>query len=170
MLSLATDADGMLAWRTDSVDIADSDDPDDVAWTVVRAAGGALSHSTSWRWDGERVILTYATVLPHPADHAFARLPEPSIVGSHDVTHPRPRVVHGHHVAAHAIQHLADLARRDPVVRVASQRSDTFRTWAAIRSVADSIPTDSHRRAHEEAHRSFTTGVSLVIEERPDRG
>jgi hypothetical protein len=152
---LATDARGVLAWRAHLADHAEAVDPDDTAWAVVRAAGGTLSHSTSWRWDGERVILTYATVLPTAADATFESLPEPAIVGSHDVTHPRPPIVHGHHVAAHAVQHLADLARRDPVVRAASQRTETARTWAAIGAVAASIPTDAHERAHREAHEAF---------------
>ncbi len=152
---LATDDEGVLAWRAQVVDLDDAGDPDDAAWAVVRAAGGTLSHSTSWRWDGERVVLTYATVLPTAADETFESLPEPAIVGSHDVTHPRPRIVHGHHVAAHAIQHLADLARRDPVVRASSQRTETARTWAAIGAVAASIPTDAHLRAHREAHETF---------------
>jgi hypothetical protein len=159
VLFLAVDSAGVLAWRARSIDLDDASDPDEAAWAIVRSVGGTLSHSTSWRWDGERVVLTYATVLPALADEEFEALPEPAIVGSHDVTHPRPRVVHGHHVAAHAIQHLADLARRDPVVRAASQRAETVDVWRAILAVAGDIPTDSHLRAHREAHAAFADRV-----------
>jgi hypothetical protein len=168
LVVLALGHGGVLGWKSAMAPAAPGVDPDDVAWSLAQDAGGLLSHSTSWRWDGGRVILTYATVLGSAADGSFERLPEPAIVGSDDVTHPRPRVVHGHHIAAHAIQHLADLARRDPVVRRAALSPATAEVWAAIRTVAGSIPTDSHVRAHREAHAVFDAEPEIQSDERED--
>lgn len=168
MVVLAVDSAGVLGWKASCVNAAPAADPDDIAWSLAEGVGGALSHSTSWRWEGGGVILTYVTLLGRDADESFERLPEPAIVGSDDVTHPRPSVVHGHHVAAHAIQHLADLARRDPVVRRAARRAETARVWAAIGAVAGSIPTDSHIRAHREAHATFDASPADLPDERED--
>ncbi|MEU0528375.1 hypothetical protein [Streptomyces niveus] len=95
--------------------------PDDTARRLALPAGhdeGHLVHSTSWRaTDDGKIVLTYlihpdpAPCLPGtplPAPHAIARSPRPG--------HPTPPDLNPHHVAAHAVRHLAFLSRTDPAV------------------------------------------------------
>lgn len=95
--------------------------PDDTARRLARLAeddDSHLVHSTSWRATDEgQIVLTYllhpdpapdlpATPLPDP--RAIARSPRPG--------RPSPPELRTHHVAAHAVRHLAFLARTDPAV------------------------------------------------------
>lgn len=95
--------------------------PDATARRLARLAeddDSHLVHSTSWRATDEgQIVLTYllhpdpapdlpATSMPDP--RALARSPRPG--------HPSPPELKPHHVAAHAVRHLAFLARTDPAV------------------------------------------------------
>ncbi|TFI19918.1 hypothetical protein [Streptomyces sp. 4R-3d] len=77
-----------------------------------------LVHSTSWRaTDDGSIVLTYL-VHPDPAPGLPATpLPDPrALACSPKAGHPSPPDLKPHHVAAHAVRHLAFLARTDPVV------------------------------------------------------
>jgi hypothetical protein len=119
-----------------------------------RAPGpGDLVHSTSWRFaPGTGIVLTYV-VLPDPEPGAPARpLREPAVVCSGDPHRPAPPVLHEHHVVAHAVHHLAELAVRDPAIRAAAAQPATADLWSAIAAVARRIPTGTHAAAHQQAH------------------
>ncbi|WP_405618354.1 hypothetical protein OG292_28905 [Streptomyces sp. NBC_01511] len=123
--------------------------PDDTARRLAlpaeRDEGGHLVHSTSWRaTDDGQIVLTYlvhpdpapdlpGTPLPDP--HAVARSPRPG--------HPAPPGLKSHHVAAHAVRHLAFLARTDPAVAAhlasRSDTSDTSDTRDALGSALDGL-------------------------------
>lgn len=103
--------------------------PDDVARRLALLGAGDeryLVHSTSWRATDEgQIVLTYlvhpdpapdlpGTLLPDPG--ALARSPKPG--------HPTPPELKPHHVAAHAVRHLAFLACTDPAVAAHLASSD----------------------------------------------
>ena len=79
-------------------------------------AGPALLHSTSWRFEGGAVVLTYAAV------------PDPTPIGATPLERERgapypmdplaPGAVRltAHDVAVHAVRHLSYLRRTDPLV------------------------------------------------------
>ncbi len=116
-----------VGWSVTDAVLPAGSDPDDLAWILAREqdADASVCHSTSWRWDaGQRIVLTYATLLPRDDLHDCILLDQPAIVTSDDATHPRPPVLHAHHIAAHAVTHLADLARRDPTVRALAHTPD----------------------------------------------
>lgn len=107
-------------YRRSAGPLAPRTDPDAAARAVVRLDPMATTilHSTSWRYESSgTLILTYA-LLPDP---------DPSVAGAEPLrslelargTHPAgpaPAHVSVRHVAAHALRHLALLARTDPVV------------------------------------------------------
>jgi len=153
---------GRLAYRTRTAVLPHGLTPDELArrltWGVhldqARAPGvGEVVHSTSWRFNpGAGVVLTYV-VLPDPDPVAPARtLWEPAVVCSGDARRPAPPVLHEHHVVAHAVRHLADLAGRDPAIIAAAAELDTADLWAAILLQARQIPTGTHAAAHQQAH------------------
>ncbi|WP_327233035.1 hypothetical protein OG349_02765 [Streptomyces sp. NBC_01317] len=113
--------------------------PDDTARCLALLAGhdeGHLVHSTSWRaTDDGRIVLTYL-IHPDPApDLPGICLPDPgTIARSPKPGHPAPPDLRPHHVAAHAVRHLAFLARTDPAVAAhLASRSGT-------RDALDSLP------------------------------
>jgi hypothetical protein len=119
----------------------------------IRCGGVRVVHSTSWRYDPTAgVVLTYAA-LPDPDPAACAQLLlEPSVVCSGDPLAPAPPLLHDHHVAAHAVRHLADLAERDPAVAATTADPDLTDLWAAILATAARTPTGTHAQAHRSAH------------------
>ena len=116
-----------------------------------------MVHSTSWRYEpGVGVVLTYVAV-PDPDPGAPAvELFAPTVVCSDDAVRPQPRDLHGHHVAAHAVRHLRDLADRDPTVAAAAQHADHSDLWSCIRHVAGSVPTLTYGDAHAPARTAGT--------------
>lgn len=126
-------------------------DLDEVALRLVGvgSCAGAVCHSTSWRREGSAVVVTYA-VLPdlEPAVAADV-LVRPSIVVGSTALRPTPEVLHGHHVVAHAVRHLADLLGRDPVVAKAA--SSHPRLWDAVQRTAEATATGTHADAHAQA-------------------
>jgi len=127
VLALRLTACGHLAYRLEAVGLG-GDAPDAAALraagvTAATAAAGTVSHSTSWRYTGDgAVVLTYA-LTPDPAVDLPAQILAPGgVVCSPRPLHPSPGDVHDHHVAAHAVRHLAQLAATDPTVAVAAAR------------------------------------------------
>lgn len=135
--------------------------PDDAALELAGAATGPVCHSTSWRDDDGTLVLTYAVVSAAPTPgSAGAVLREPSVVCSEDPLRPAPAVLHAHHVVAHAVRHLSDLADRDPVV--AAALADQPRLLAALRRAAAGMPVAPHAEAHALAHAPAVGLVGLV--------
>jgi hypothetical protein len=137
-----------------------SGSPDDVAAAVAcppRLDGGPtravqVLHSTSWRYEpGHGVVLTYAAVPDPCPGHATTALTAPSVVCSGDPLRPGPDLLHSHHIAAHAVRHLADLALRDPAIAAAAARPADARLWATMADLARQMPTGTHAQAHTAA-------------------
>lgn len=127
--------------------------PDESALAVATDRCGVtpdVCHSTSWRYEPSGALwLTYATLPDVSQSTAGVRLVAPAVLSSGDPLRPTPIDVHDHHVAAHAVRHLALLSAEDPAVRsVAATDPDT---WSLIRSAADRMPTDTHAEAHAAA-------------------
>lgn len=155
---------GLLGYRVCRLPLTGSSSPDDRAVQACGAggaggAGGAVSvvHSTSWRYEpGAGVVLTYVAV-PDPDPGAPAvELLTPTVVCSEDAVRPQPRDLHDHHVAAHAVRHLSELADRDPTVATAARQDGHQELWSCIRHVAGSVPTLTFSDAHAPAHPAGT--------------
>ena len=97
------------------------------------------------------MVLTYAAVPdPDPAAGAVD-LSAPAVVCSGDPLRPSPPGLHSHHVAAHAVRHLADLLHRDPGIAEAVRTSRRPEVWDAVERSAVGMPTGIHDRAHRAA-------------------
>jgi len=121
--------------------------PDEAALALAGPAAGPVCHSTSWRHEEGAVVLTYAVLRsPGSASGPAAVLEEPSVVCSEDPRRPAPPVLHAHHVVAHAVRHLADLADRDPVVAAALGTQPLMER--ALRTAALCTPVAPHAQAH----------------------
>lgn len=140
------------AWRSGNV--PSDGDPH---WEVERLLGDTATrviHSTSWRTDGPRVILTYIAVVDTgdplvrgewPGAQPISRLlfraagkPYP-----HEATEPPvPRDID---VMFHAVRHLAFLVDRDDAIRDAL--GDTWRRWLADLEPALAVMYTSEREA-----------------------
>lgn len=160
VIGLALDG-GRLEYRRRSAAIgAQGATPDAVAAELGRVptGRGVVCHSTSWRWEpaGPRraaptLVLTYA-VVPDPLAWGTGRTagestsPTPvgdaGIVCSPHPEAPTPPGLHEHHVVAHAVRHLADLARRDPTVARAAQRHPEV--WDAVLAHAADVTVAEH--------------------------
>ncbi|WP_380165038.1 hypothetical protein [Jannaschia sp. R86511] len=160
-----------LGYRVLRAALTGRSSPDEVATASYRAAraSGAeradgadgadgadvqVLHSTSWRYEpGRGVVLTYAA-LPDPDPTApGTTLVDPAVVSSGDPLRPAPDLLHGHHVVAHAVRHLAELARRDPAVRAAAGTADEAgrELWRRLTDLAPRVPTGTHEDAHAAA-------------------
>lgn len=144
---------GVLHYRFARRALAAAERPDDAALDLAGTAGEAVCHSTSWRFEEGQVVLTYAVVPdPCPSLPAVA-LTEPSVVCSGDPLRPAPPDVHDHHVAAHAVRHLAYLAETDPAIADVDAADAPGGCWPVIRAVGDTTPAAVHAVAHELAGR-----------------
>lgn len=143
---------GSFSWRVSSAPLPAGTDPDDAALALLPEIGEEtliVCHSTSWRWAADQsVVLTYATVSPYPSGAPATSLGDTFVVTSGDARRPRPPQLHAHHVVAHAVQHLADLAQRDPGIRSVAEQSANRAAWRDLDSVARSLRTATHDRAH----------------------
>ena len=98
---------------------------------VVRRLGGldgaadTTVHSTSWRCQAGKVILTYVA-LPDPRSGAHHGRVARRLVGSEDPARPAVQADVAE-VAAHACRHLAFLALTDPVVAGTLRQHPTLR-------------------------------------------
>jgi hypothetical protein len=133
--------DGVLTWEARRRPLGDAA-PDEAALALAGADLGPVSHSTSWRDDAGTLVLTYGVVRSTAGGEPPVA---PSVVCGPDAHHPAPEVLHGHHVAAHAARHLADLVDRDPVVATAlADRSDLVLLLGAVQTA----PVAPHAEAH----------------------
>ena len=143
--------DGALAFRRLARQAPADADLDSFAHDLTGALdgpAGAVLHSTSWRVERPgRLVVTYAALPdPEPGRPAVLLL-EPAVVVGATALRPSPQVLHAHHVAAHAVRHLADLAERDPVVRAAAALQPEL--WDAVARTAARTPAAG---SHEQAH------------------
>lgn len=99
-------------------------------------------------------VLTYA-VAPDPSPQLPATpLTAPAVICSGDPIRPTPPDLHAHHIAAHAVRHLAYLADTDPAV-AATDVLSTHELWHAIRAIGPQTPAAVHETAHHIAeHRA----------------
>lgn len=146
VIHLALTTAGHLSWSLTQQAAAPAEDPDRVAHRL--AGRSVVVHSTSWRWDPPgAVVLTYAAVAEQPVAQAEV-LVDPIIVTSGDPLQPRPDGLHDHHVAAHAVWHLAVLAARDPVMGAVAADPAHQDLFAAMAQTARVTPTATFEQAH----------------------
>lgn len=90
----------------------------------------AVLHSTSWRFDGSRVVLTYVA-LPDPSGSAGAcRLVTRDLARGPHALAPAPVRLSLDEVATHACRHLAFLRATDPAVAAAADQDSEI--WDLI--------------------------------------
>jgi hypothetical protein len=123
-LVMHADPDGRLVLRTSLAPLPPMADPVQAAAT---AFPGAFTHSTSWRWAPEGVILTFAHVLPDDRVD-----PQPA-EGLPATAYTAVELEHLP-VCCHAVRHLHFLVRTDAEV-AATAGYDRF--WALAAEVAD---------------------------------
>ncbi len=119
VILLRTDAAGQLGFRVIRAPLG-SDHPDRCARRLagLPAAGPALLHSTSWRYDqGGAVVLSYVAAPEVRPELPARPLPDVVIALSAAPDRPAPVRIGVRNVAAHGVRHLAMLMRTDPVVR-----------------------------------------------------
>jgi hypothetical protein len=119
-LVMHADADGRLVLRTSLTPLPPMADPVQAA---AAAFPGTFTHSTSWRWAPEGVILTFAHVRPD--DSADAAAADAAYTAVELERLP---------VCCHAVRHLHFLVRTDEDV-AAITGYDRF--WALAAEVAD---------------------------------
>jgi len=105
-----------LGWRPDV-------QPGDVVLAAARRYGLAplLVHSTSWRFESARVVLTYVVAVAPPDVLDQNLVDEPVVradLARGDATGPPP-VIGIEQIVEHAFRHLAWLVEDDPAVREA---------------------------------------------------
>jgi hypothetical protein len=80
-----------------------------------------MVHSTSWRVEGQRIVLTFLVVIEPPGDLPLGYREEP--ITRSELARGRPLgpppEVHLSQVVEHGLRHLAWLATDDPAVREA---------------------------------------------------
>lgn len=113
-----------------------SHEPDAVARRLAGVTDPALLHSTSWRYEAGRVVLTYVALPDRPGAAPTAPVRTP-IASSLDPLRPSPVAVRPGEVAAHACRHLAFLAATDPVV--AQVASDLPGFWVLIDAFSPAV-------------------------------
>jgi hypothetical protein len=124
---LLSAAEKALRYRQVRRTLPAHEEPDTVAWRACRPRrdNPVLLHSTSWRYDRGRVVLTYVA-LPDPRP-ASRNHPIPTdIAEAWNSIRPSPRPS-SDQVAAHACRHLAFLARTDDAVASALGRHPQLR-------------------------------------------
>jgi hypothetical protein len=103
---------GRLCFRTVSGLLGTGEDPDACARSLA-GRGVRLLHSTSWRYTGSGLVLTYVALPdPDPAPPARPVPDRPPPPGADPLT-PTPPAVGPADVAAHACRHLAFLRHTD---------------------------------------------------------
>lgn len=114
---------GQLCFRIVSRPLRTDEHPDACARSLAGVSEGALLHSSSWRYAGGGIVLTYVA-LPDP-DPAAQVSPVPDLPPARgaDPLAPSPAVVRPVDVAVHACRHLAFLRHTDPVVAAYAARA-----------------------------------------------
>jgi hypothetical protein len=94
--------------------------PGDLLLTQLRDAGAPaeILHSTSWRYEGGRLILTYVAVLPGRSAGPRNLVPEPvqRIDLARGGAETPPEAIGVGQVVEHGLRHLSWLVKDDPVV------------------------------------------------------
>jgi hypothetical protein len=128
--------DGHLTYRVARCDLRGNDHPDSAArrlagFTADQPPDGGVLHSTSWRFAGGQIVLTYAA-LPDP-DPGTATVLHPPAEPARGIASmaPSPPQVDQADVVAHACRHLAFLHHTDPVVAAAGRRHPELWTLLA---------------------------------------
>jgi hypothetical protein len=106
---------------------------------VSRGLRPSVVHSTSWRHEDGRLVLTYIAVLatePPAGSGLLTRLLPPGAPARGGATTP-PASLHVDEVLHHALRHLAWLQREDPAVA-----AELDQAWAA--ALAGHAPAPFH--------------------------
>jgi hypothetical protein len=91
-----------IAYRSGRTTAAPGADLDAVALALAGLEDDAVLHSTSWRREDDRLVVTYAA-LPDPRPDLPAEpLVAPAVVAGSTPLAPSPEQLHEHHVAATA--------------------------------------------------------------------
>jgi hypothetical protein len=82
----------------------------------------AIVHSTSWRYQGGRLVLTYLAVLPEPGSEqrrapGFEAVPIMRAELARGTAREAPQEVDVAQVVEHGLRHLSWLSRDDPTIR-----------------------------------------------------
>lgn len=122
--------DARLTYRVSQHRLTGDVHPDVVARRLAGSGQVDVLHSTSWRFEAGRILLTYVA-LPDPDPRDAVTLdPSAEIAAGEDPLSPSPERIERSAVAAHACRHLAFLRHTDPVV--ASAASLQPRLWELI--------------------------------------
>ena len=138
---LLSEQDEQLRYRSTSAPL-DSAAPDDLAAALAALDDphGVL-HSTSWRFAGDGIVLTYIALPDPEPDHPTRAVGLGQVVSSGDPQEPDPSADLDS-VAAHACRHLAFVAESDSSVAEAIERhrgiADQLRRLAP--AVAGELP------------------------------
>lgn len=133
-----TPAGPALRYRTRTATLPGGRHPDDVARDLAGLRGGpaGLLHSTSWRFQHDRVVLTYAA-LPDADPAGAVEVPVGGGATSDDPLAPAPVRIRADDVAAHACRHLAYLRHTDPLV---AERADAaLELWNLIAAFTPTV-------------------------------
>jgi hypothetical protein len=122
--------DGELTYRRLAVPLPRGVEPDALARQALdgRLGPDSVLHSTSWRFDSDRLVITFA-VAPDPDPGRSGRLVADTVAQGADGRHPSPDADHAE-VAAHACRHLAFLKETDAAVARTSRAEPTL--WRLI--------------------------------------
>jgi len=121
---------GALTFRRLTVPLPRGVEPDALARHTLgdRLDRDAVLHSTSWRFENDRIVITYA-VAPDPDPRAGDRLVAEAVAQGSDGRHPHAQPDHAQ-VATHACRHLAFLMATDAAIAKASRRQPVL--WRLI--------------------------------------
>jgi hypothetical protein len=92
--------------------------PGDVVMAQLASRGlePLAVHSTSWRTEGDRVVLTYLAVVPEAAD-AWVEDDVQRAALARGSSHSAPIRIDVGQVIEHGLRHLSWLSKDDPVIR-----------------------------------------------------
>lgn len=111
-----------LFLETSYLDLADSVDPVEL---LAKSEPDALTHSTSWRWTNNKLILTFVQVFPDGYDLPQSTLEKGSVFS--DTANLPP-------IECHAVRHLYFLLHTDDEVSVTPNLE---RFWKFAHDVVD---------------------------------
>jgi CRP-like cAMP-binding protein len=104
------------------VDAAPGALPADAVGASLAAAGldADIVHSTSWRYERGRLVLTYLAVLPEPVEAAgFEAAPVTRAELARGTAKGAPTDIGVGQVVEHGLRHLSWLSKDDPIIRQA---------------------------------------------------
>jgi CRP/FNR family transcriptional regulator len=107
---------GSASWMVDSTPGRSAGELVGAALAAVGLAA-AVVHSTSWRQQGGRLVLTYLAVLSEPAVAlGFEDAPMARVEIARGGTHGAPAAIDVGQVVEHGLRHLSWLSKDDPVI------------------------------------------------------